>query len=258
MKKLALLIIVLSFVMTVNAVPPKTYVLEAISDSYVSDLNPDTAYPTGDISSHTYGPAWTANPSYPMASYVSLSTDCEKAYVQFQMPGDETGSDYTDVTSVSLGIYQTTTPALSLTQRTFLINDGLDTADCETYTWNNAPGNTAVGLACYPFVEDYYADTTEAVYMGQVATRNEGDGDTFVDDIVLLAGTDSPILDDTDGLFTVMFSQWQYYLYVKTFASTETAAGEAHAPTLTLELIPEPATMALLGLGGLFLSRRKK
>jgi len=72
--------------------------------------------------------------------------------------------------------------------------------------------------------------------------------------------TDLPLEDflnsDTDGLVTLMFIdsvQSGTEIYID---SKEGNTADGHGP-MTLNFVPEPGTMVLLGLGGLFLRKRK-
>jgi hypothetical protein len=58
-------------------------------------------------------------------------------------------------------------------------------------------------------------------------------------------------LDTTDVILTVRVTE-------NTVINGETIPIDTVLHTLTIHQIPEPATMALLGLGGLFLLRRRK
>lgn len=111
-------------------------------------------------------------------------------------------------------------------------------------TWNNAPGNLS-GSASLVGSFDVSTDAAE----GHVVEVSGNSLTNF-------------LADDTTGFVTMILTRQNDHGAVTIFASKEHA--DFDGPTLALTtsdattVIPEPASMALLGLGGMMLLRRRR
>jgi hypothetical protein len=119
-----------------------------------------------------------------------------------------------------------------------------------TLTWNNAPANDVASTGT-PIWSQVYGGgyISDATYLGG---PTEGWAVTGVDDGISNAVElmTAFIATDTDGKVTFILSG-----HDTTYAY---GVGDelGNGPYLTLTFIPEPATLAILGLGGLLLRRR--
>lgn len=87
----------------------------------------------------------------------------------------------------------------------------------------------------------------------------EGPGDVYID---LYAASDIIMWDLEIGVtysyYDASYSEYIYYYGIVGYATSTVIAEGTLIDTILVKQIPEPATLALLGLGGLFLRRRKK
>jgi hypothetical protein len=127
-----------------------------------------------------------------------------------------------------------------------LIDGDGDSRDESTITYNTAPGMLPAALG------NYALDLTMVTLLGTITTPAAGDPYP-----VRFSSnpTDLPLASflgaDTNRLVT--------FLFIGTNNESEIASKEHEtfmAPTLTL--VPEPATLALLGLGSVVLLRRRR
>ena len=132
---------------------------------------------------------------------------------------------------------------------------GLDDADAGELwdelgiNWNNAPANDTSTPA------GFLGNATYLGVFGNITNVAGGTGDFSGASLVNFLNA------DTDGVATLMFGSPGETLDPPTngFAYWATKENTVHAPpTLTVEEIPEPATLSLIGLGVLGLLRRRR
>lgn len=114
-----------------------------------------------------------------------------------------------------------------------------------TITWNNAPANDRNSAGGFLAAETIFLGSYELSFPGTEA----GDEILFTSNELV-----SFLQNDTDGLVTLMLTRQQRNFSIESFASKESALWSA--PTLSVT-VPEPATIAILSLGGLLLRRRR-
>ena len=116
-------------------------------------------------------------------------------------------------------------------------------------TWNNAPANDTSTPA------GFLSNATYLGVFGNITNAAGGTGDFSADALKDFLNADN------DGVATFMFGSPGETLDPPTngFAYWATKENTVHAPpTLTVEEIPEPATLSLIGLGVLGLLRRRR
>jgi hypothetical protein len=192
------------------------------------------------------------------------ATDAWQTWLQFDLSGVWATHDIADLQSATLSM-MITNMGTSTRKRVYVSGmlDGLfyedefgnPTSSYEdwselTLTWNNAPANdiasTGTPIWSQVYGGGYISDST---YLGG---PTEGWTTTGVDDGIATAVElmTAFIATDTDGKVTFILSG-----HDTTYAY---GVGDelGNGPYLTLTFIPEPATLAILGLGGLLLRRR--
>ncbi len=116
-----------------------------------------------------------------------------------------------------------------------------DNWDESGLTWNNAPGH------------DNDSTVTDATFLGELQIVENQTG--------IVTYNQSAISDflnaDEDGLVTFILYRSDSGITVEKFHSKETTGEDAMAPTLTMTLIPEPASVLMLGLCGMLALRRR-
>lgn len=165
--------------------------------------------------------------------------DAKKAYLQFNLNDLYTAYPglQGNITSATLTIYSlTTNKAYNVSG----LNNGINEAWLYTsIDWFSAPGNltnSGTGLIAEQTVS-LYAVAGGSTVAGQ---PNSGDVTTFLN-------------TDTDGLVTFIFTAGGTAYMNNCIPGTNYNA--ALVPVLTI--VPEPATMILLGLGGLLSLKRR-
>ena len=193
------------------------------------------------------------------------TNDAWQTWLQFDLSSVWATHDVADLQSATLSM-MITNMGTSTRKRVYVSGmlDGLMYEDDEgnpigsyedwselTLTWNNAPANDLTSATGSPIWSEVYGMSfiSDATYLGG---PTEGWAVTGIDDgisiaVELMTGF---IATDTDGKVT----------FILTGHDTTYAYGVGdefgNGPYLTLTFIPEPATLAILGLGGLLLRRR--
>lgn len=215
----------------------------ASADSEVDALLPNSSFPTGDLAAAKEGP--------PETQAIQLTF----FYAQFNLPAGTTGQSFSSVNSAQFTVFQNG-PDFSLTYHVYAVNDGLDAASADTYTWNQSvgfdPTHTLVKFLTADEIS-YYSDPAESTFVGTLDTGAAGPGPIDFTSIpqspTAAAALKSFILADTDGRLTFFVGVRQNFgvTAANTFASIEslTVAG----PTFTLDAVrvPEPSTLLLAG-----------
>lgn len=188
----------------------------------------------------------------------SVSTNAMKGYMRFELPTD---IDY--VTSATLTLTRQVAGAWSPTYDIYGLDDDLIENDWleinsarnpgEPYTrgltWNNAPANDKTTANSF-----LAADSSMLSSFAVVGYNHGGSaGDTYSISGANLVN----FLDvDSDGNVTFMIARNSgESTSLDVFGTKET--GTAAMLSLTYEPVPEPISLALLGLGGLLIRRKK-
>ena len=190
------------------------------------------------------GPDTNTSAEVRMRAFRQLAdTRSKTAYIRF----DLTGAAETDLSDSYLTFEATYLKGGAKVVNVYGLMDGDgDSWDESTITYNTAPGILPATLGnCAP-------DLSMVTLLGTISTPAAGDPYP-----VRFSSnpTDLPLADflaaDTNKLVT--------FIFIGTNNEGEIASKEHEtfmAPTLTM--VPEPATLALLGLGGVVLLRRRK
>jgi len=223
------------------------YILKTAADAYIDYREPDANFGTGGGLAHSQ----------------SGSGGSEKSYVLFDLSGlASIRNQVTGVQSISYlyGGSQGRTINLYMIREV----DGIDTWTETGITWNNAPGNNVSGAN-----REFGAYDDETITgMGQFGTGSSSGWKTVVftqaQSDLLLAALTSEDFKVTIGARHASSNAGTVWLRSSEYEGTNTvdgqtvsfAAGEA-GPYMTL-IVPEPATLVLLGLGSLSLLRKRK
>lgn len=168
----------------------------------------------------------------------SNTLDAKKSYLQFDLSG-VSGT----ISNATLTIYSFLSNSDGKDYYIYGLNDGNNEAwSADTIDWFNAPGNI----------------TNSGTALDAALTTQLAFCDFNTDGIQDVSNTDVTafINADTDNLVTFIFTAGGTAYMYNVLAGTYYDAN--YVPVLTLEVIPEPATLILLGLGGLISLRRRQ
>lgn len=170
---------------------------------------------------------------------VRASSNGNKSWIKFDLGGLDVSNLLSAVLSVSLheGKGGDQSFDVSYVNDNYLDNIGWDE---RSITWNNAPGNDIADLGLL--------DPTKTTLLGTVNFTDGLAGESFTIDAL------GALQADTDGIVQFVLHNSPNNINL----STHDHSVEAQRPYLDVTVIPEPMTLALLGLGGLIATRRKR
>jgi hypothetical protein len=231
MKKTILLLVVISVLwmsgfaeaVLINVVASQGKAIQYKNDSGVWIAETRLATRTAGV--------WADNPT-------DNTLDAKKSYLQFDLSA-VSGT----ITSATLTVYSFLSNSDGKDYYIYGLNDGgNETWSAAAIDWFTAPGNvTTSGTALDP------ALTTQLAFCDFPAA--DGIQDVSQTDVTAFVNA------DTDNLVTFAFTAGGTAYMYNVLAGTYYDA--IYVPVLTLDVVPEPATMLLLGLGGLISIRRR-
>jgi hypothetical protein len=141
---------------------------------------------------------------------------------------------------------------------------GMEGWSMYTITWNNAPGNNTADQKLPDLTKVFDTDPYYATPYGKALyTAFSGAGNNWTSSSNIYGSTPTKaeadaamtafLKTDTDGLVTFIIAGPNADT---TYMTNMTNADVNLHPYLELTFVPEPATLAILGLGGLLLRRR--
>jgi hypothetical protein len=211
--------------------------LTPVADSTVDALNPTAAAPSGVLHAAMTGPV------------DQPATQLSFFYAQYQLPAGMTGQNIASINSADLKITRSpSSPALSLTYYMYAVFDGIDTANADTYTWNDGvgfdPSHTLVKFL-NPNNEEifYYSDPAESGFIGFIDTDSSGPPQRQFNFFPVQAGFATQnlqdlFLQDTDGRITIFGKVRQNFDVTPLQTLTSIEDGTRPAPTLVLDFVP--------------------
>jgi len=173
-----------------------------------------------------------------------------KAYIRFELP-----ADFGTANSATFQMTRAVAGTFGSPHDVYGLNDGandnwdeLDGTGVGT-TWNNAPGNVTTSPSGF----------TDSLFAGQFFTASKSSGGANGDSISMTTADLVNFLNlDTNGFVTLMVGRLQQSSSFDQWASSEHATLAGPQLILDYTPIPEPASLALMGLGGLALVARKR
>jgi len=171
------------------------------------------------------------------------ATRCGKAYIRYELPILGTGES---IVGATFTIIRSNIGSWNWTYEVSGMDDGIanetnwvEANGAGGTTWNNAPAN--ITTSAYQFSDSSVVGTFQVAN----AANGGANGDSHS-----ITGTDllNFINADNNGFVTLMIGRTGVSTSSEQFASRSN--GTYAAPTLTLDIIPEPATLGLLGVAG--------